>query len=201
MQKPNGFDEAKEYGNFTPVELGGHYAVIKQVSEKTASGDRPMTVVLFDFCEPDPQKNYFSDQFQSDNREDKKWPYAGSMYLMVQDWNDPTKTSKAFKTFCTSYEKSNGVKINWGGNAWAQQFKGKKIGVVFGEVENEYDGKVTMRRNPRWFCSWDSVEIANIPNPKYLNGSSPATPAQQSNQADVNSFVNIVNDLEDEIPF
>lgn len=201
MQKPNGFDEAREYGNFTPVELGGHYAVIKQVTERTTETGKPMVVVLFDFCEPDQQKNYFSDQFQNDNREDKKWPYAGSMYLMVQDWNDPSKTNSKFKTFCTSYKKSNNTDITWGGNAWAQQFKGKKIGIVFGEVENEYDGKVTMRRNPRWFCSWDSVGTANIPRPVYLNGSGPAAPAQQTNQADVNSFVNIGNGLEDEIPF
>ena len=201
MQKPNGFDEAKEFGGFTPVELGGHYAVIKQVTERSTSNGKPMVVVLFDFCNPDPQENYFSNQFQSDNREDKKWPYAGSMYLMVQDWNDPSKTNKNFKTFCTSFKKSNGTDITCGGKSWGQQFKGKKIGVVFGEVENEFDGKITMRRNPRWFCSWDNVETAGIPRPKYLNGSGPATANQQTDQATVNSFVDIPNDMVDEIPF
>lgn len=201
MQKPNGFDEAKEYGEFIPVDLGGHYAVIKQVTERSTGDGKPMVVVLFDFCSPDQQENYFSDQFRNDNREEKKWPYAGSLYLMTQDWSDPNKTNKNFKTFCTSYEKSNGTKVVWGGNTWAQQFKGKRIGVVFGEVENEYDGKVTMRRNPRWFCSWDSVPKASIPRPKYLNGQGPAVTNQQTDQATVNSFVNIPNDLTDEIPF
>lgn len=203
MQKPNGFDEAKEFGNFTPIDLGGHYATIKQVTETTSSTGKPMVVVLFDFCSPDKQVGYFADQFQKSNKEDKKWPYAGSVYLMVYDWSDPNKTSKNFKTFCTSYEHSNNTTISWGGNAWAQQFKGKRIGVVFGEVENEYDGKISMRRNPRWFCSWDNVKTANIPNPKYLNGQGPATPPadQQSVQASVDSFVNVEDNLEDEIPF
>ena len=117
MQKPSGYDEAQTIGQFTPVELGGHYAIIKQVSERKTEKGKDMIVVLFDFCKPDKQAGYFKSQFENDDREDKKWPFAGSKYIMINDFSDPTKTSKAFKTFCTCAEKSNGMSIVWNGNA------------------------------------------------------------------------------------
>lgn len=202
MNKPTGYDEAQVSGEFTPVELGGHYAVIKQVAERQSSAGKDMVVVLFDFVVPDQQAGYFQSTFDLDDRPDKKWPYNGSMYIMVNDYKDSTKTSRNFKTFCSCAEKSNNFDIKWGGSNWAAQFKGKRIGVVYGEVENEYDGKITMRHQPRWFCNFDKAADARIPNPKYLNGTAPrvpvsTTPALVSNDG----FVNIPEGADDEIPF
>lgn len=176
MQKPNGYDEARESGGYTPVELGGHYAVVKQVVEKQSSTGKPMIVVLFDFCEPDKQPGYFAESFESDNREDKKWPFAGTKYIMVQDFQDTNKTSRQFKTFCSCVEKSNNMTISWGGSDWSKQFKGKKIGVIYGEEEQEYDGEKSMRTLPRFFCQWERVKGAAIPAAKYLTISEPVVP-------------------------
>lgn len=204
MQKPSGYDEAQASGEFTPVELGGHYAVIKQVAERQSSTGKDMIVVLFDFCVPDKQPGYFDAAFKGDTREDKKWPFNGSKYIMVKDYNDPSRTSRAFKTFCTCYEKSNNCSINWGGSGWAAQFKNKKIGVVFGAEENEYDGRITMRHVPKWFCPYDSVGSQDVPAPKYLNGVGPAqpTPKQQEEKSQqMDGFLNIPDGIDDEIPF
>ena len=210
MQKPNGYDEAQAGGEFTPVDLGGHYAIVKQVGERKSSTGKDMIVVLFDFILPDKQPGYFSEEFKNDTRQDKKWPYQGSMYILVNDYNDHQKTSRSFKTFCTCVEKSNNYTIQWGGGSWAQQFKNKKIGVVFGEVENEYEGNISMRRNARWFCAWDKVKEANIPAPKYLNGSGPAAPTNNApNTTDtttksdtgIDGFLNLPEGCDDEIPF
>lgn len=195
MQKPSGYDEAKASGDFTPVELGGHYCTIKQVSERKSSTGKDMIVVLFDFCSPDKQEGYFMDSFKADVREDKKWPFAGSKYIMVNDYNDSSKTSKQFKTFCTCVEKSNNYEVKWGVNDWGKQFVGKKVGMVYGEEENEYDGRRFMRSTPKWFCSWDAVKDARIPEPKYLK-----TPAKAPS---VNSdgFMSIPAGADEEIPF
>lgn len=201
MQKPNGYDEAQTSGDFTPVELGGHYAVIKQVAERQSSTSKDMIVVLFDFCVPDKQATYFENAFKNDSRDDKKWPFNGSKYIMVKDYNDPSRTSRAFKTFCTCYEKSNNCTVNWGGSSWAAQFKNKKIGVVFGAEENEYEGRISMRHVPKWFCSYDSVEKQNIPKPKYINGVGPATPQPQDQGQQIDGFLNIPDGMDDEIPF
>lgn len=202
MQKPTGYDEAQAGGEFTPVELGGHYAVIKQVSERQSSTGKDMIVVLFDFTNNDKQPEYFAKQFNNDDREEKKWPFAGTKYIMVNDYNDANKTSKAFKTFCTCAEKSNNMQIAWGGNAWAQQFRGKKIGVVFGEEESEYEGKIRMRRVPKWFCAFDKAPEQNIPQPKFINGISPASTANSAEtKQEVDGFLNIPDDMTEEIPF
>lgn len=203
MQKPNGYDEAQTSGEFTPVELGGHYAVIKQVSERQSSTGKDMIVVLFDFILPDQQAGYFQKSFEGDTRDDKKWPFNGSKYIMVKDYNDPTRTSRAFKTFCTCFERSNNCSVNWGGSSWGTQFKGKKIGVVFGAEENEYDGRISMRHVPKWFCSWDAVKDAKIPNPKYLNGTSPAPQSQstQDTNKQIDGFLSIPDGVDEEIPF
>ncbi len=201
MNKPSGYDEARVAGEFTPVNLGGHYAVVKQVAERQSSTGKDMIVVLFDFCNPDEQAGYFEGQYENDTRSqnERKWPFNGTKYIMVNDYQDPKKTSSQFKTFCSCIEKSNNYTIQWGGNTWAQQFKGKKLGVVFGEEEHEYDGKISMRRVPKWFCGTESVATARVPEPKYLNGQGPAT---RQVQTDSNGFMNISDDVKDEeIPF
>lgn len=198
MQKPAGYDDAQAQGEFTPVELGGHYAIIKQVSETKASTRKDMIVVLIDFASNDKQAGYFGKLFAGDSRDDKKWPFAGTKYVMVNDYNDTNKTSRAFKTFCTCFEKSNGCKVQWGGADWGKQFRGKKIGVVYGEEEHEWDGRTTMRHVLRWFCGTDAVEGANIPEPKYLNKAAAATaPAAAGNDG----FMNIPDGADEEIPF
>lgn len=195
MQKPTGYDEAKATGIFTPVELGGHYAIIKQVSEKKSITGKDMVVVLFDFDAKDMQAGYFSDSFANDTREEKKWPFNGSKYVMVADYNDSSKTSKQFKSFCTCVEKSNGFQIAWGGANWAAQFRGKKIGVVFGEEEHEWDGKRTMRHVPKWFCEYDKVPSQSIPQPKLLKK------VGTEIETDSQGFMDIASAVDEEIPF
>ena len=194
MNKPSGYDDVQVGGGFTPVDLGGQYCQIKQVAERKSSTGKDMIVVVFDFVKPDTQEGYFMEQFKNDVREDKKWPFAGSKYIMVNDYQEPSKTSRQFKSFCTCVENSNSYQIQWGGNDWAAQFKGKKIGAVYGEEEHEYDGKVSKRRLVRYFCSLDAVKDAKIPEAKLLkNVNRPA--------ANDTSFVNIPEGTEEEIPF
>ena len=194
MNKPSGYDDVQVGGGFTPVDLGGHYCQIKQVAERKSSTGKDMIVVVFDFVKPDAQEGYFMEQFKTDVREDKKWPFAGSKYIMVNDYQEPSKTSRQFKSFCTCVENSNSYQIQWGGSDWAAQFKGKKIGAVYGEEEHEYDGKVSKRRLVRYFCSLDAVKDAKIPEAKLLkNVSRPA--------ANDSSFINIPEGTEEEIPF
>lgn len=200
MQKPNGYDETQASGEYTPINLGGHYCVIKQVSEKQSATGKEMIVVLLDFCGPDQQEGCFAKEFNGDTRPDKKWPYQGTKYIMVKDYQDPKMTSKQFKTFCTCVEKSNNFEIKWGGNNWSAQFKGKKIGAVYGEEESEYNGKTSMRHLIRWFCSTDAVKDARIPEPKYINSKAPAAKSVATVSAN-QDFINVPNDADDEIPF
>ena len=191
MQKPNSYDETKAGGSYTPVELGGHHMIIKQVKEMKSQGGRPMLVVLLDMAKNDRQPGYASNEFANDIRPDKKWPNSCTKYVMVDDENG--NCNRDFKGFVTSFEESNKCEAIWG-DGFCAQFKNKKIGAVYGEVENTYNGKTTMRHELRWFCSDDKVDTAAIPKPKYEKKKAAAT----SGSGD---FMSIPDVEEEDLPF
>jgi hypothetical protein len=191
MQKPQGYDEVQVGGDFTPIELGGHHLIIKGVKEQESKSGKQMIVVAFDFAKNDRQPNYFSDLFDKDIRPDKKWPNNGTNYIMAMDYQDSNKTSKSFKSFVTAFERSNNVTAIWG-EKFCDQFKGRKIGGVFGVVEEEYNGEIKKRHKLRWFCDDSKVDSASIPEEKLLNNSS-STPSSD--------FMAVKEDAGEEIPF
>lgn len=199
MHKPAGFDATKAVGETILIILGGHHLIVKAVKEMLSKNGKEMIVVYIDTAPGDTQPGYFSHEFASDIRPDKRWPRAGRMYIVVTDNNG--NCSRSFKSFIVSVEKSNpGFQTQWGDN-FAAQFKGKRIGGVYGEVESEYNGKVSMRRELRWFVADDKVESTKVPEPKYLPNRNtvkaiPATGAAPT----VDAFVEVTGDL-NEIPF
>lgn len=190
MNKPNSYDETQLSGEFTPVELGGHAASIVAMEERETKTGKPMVVVMIDFDRTDAQAGYFKESYDNDDREEKKWPYQATQYIVTEDQNG--KCSRSFKSFCTAFESSNNTKIAWGGKDWAKQFIGKKIGVVYGEVEEEYNGEVKTRRRIRWFCSYSVAAEATIPMKKFLQQPKTAT-------ASADGFMNLPE--EDNVPW
>lgn len=163
MIKPNGFEETREFGEYTPLELGGHKLVIIKVEECTASTGNQYIKVSFDTANDDMQPNYYSVQYKQDTRTEKKW----SGVTTVFPTDSEGKTSRAFKTFCTSVEKSNaGFKMVWG-EKFCEALEGKLIGGVFGE-EEYYDsfGELKTVRKLRWFRSIEGVMDADVPAKK-----------------------------------
>lgn len=200
MQKPNNYENTQAQGEFTPVELGGHKLIIKQVNETVSKKGKQMIVVLFDFAPDDIQPGYFTKQFRDDIRPDKKWPNQATQYILTEDENGDC--SRSFKTFITCVEHSNsGFTTQWG-DAFAKQFKNKKIGGVFGSQMDYYDGKEKEKRVLRWFISVDKVTDAKIPEmsethayKNHINGYAPgSTPAGDG-------FMNIPDGIDEELPF
>lgn len=195
MQKPNNYDETPAGGDFTPVELGGHKLIIKQVSETKSKNGKDMIVVLFDFASDDVQPGYFTEQFKNDIRPDKKWPNQATQYILKEDAEG--KCNRSFKTFTTCVEHSNtGFTTQWGDN-WGAQFKNKKIGGVFGIVEEEYNGERKKKRKLRWFISSDKVAEAQVPEEKLL----PSNGTENPYDATGTDFMNIPDGIDEELPF
>ena len=188
MNKPTGYDDIKVGGDFTPAELGGHHMIIKGVREEKSKNGNDMIVVAFDFAPEDRQPNYFSNLFEKDIRPDKKWPYNGTKYIVTMD-STTGKASKAFKGFITSFERSNGVEAEWG-KKFCEQFKGKRIGGVFGVVEEEYNGEIKKRHKIRWFCEDAKADTQKIPDEQLLQ-----TPVTAPNPTQV------PEGIPEEIPF
>lgn len=196
MNKPNGYEETKASGAYEPVTLGGHYLVIKNVEEKKASNGRDMIVVYFDFAQEDAQAGYFAESFKNDIRPDKKWSNQATQYILVDDENG--NCSRAFKTFTTCVEHSNnGFKVQWGDNFCAQ-FKNKRIGGVFGEQMDYYNGEEKKKRVLRWFVSTDKVKDAEAPEisltTAYKNRPSTGSAAG-------NDFMSVQDGIDEELPF
>lgn len=194
MQKPNSFDDVNTGGDYTPIEVGGHHAVIVSVKEQKSSTGKDMVVVALDFAKNDTQPGYFKDRFDKDTRSDKKWPYQGVQYIVTED--DDGKCSRSFKEFITSFERSNNVITNWG-DKFVNQFKNKKIGVVYGEVEEEYNGEIKTRRRIRWFCEDSKVDSQNAPKKKYYAG----TLNKSASKPNDDGFMNVPEGTDEEIPF
>lgn len=191
MNKPSNFDETQVRGEFIPVELGGHHAIIKGVKEQMSKTNKNMIVVALDFAKNDKQPGYFKKQFDNDTREDKKWPYQAVQYILTEDQDG--KCSRNFKSFITSFEKSNNTTVTWG-EKFCDQFKNKKIGVVYGEVEEEYNGETKIRRRIRWFCEDSKADEASIPAAKYL----PNTPVSDKT---TEAILNVPETDDETIPF
>lgn len=196
MNKPNNFDNVRT-GDFTPITPGGHHMIIKGVEERKTKTGKDMLVVAFDFAPNDKQPSYAAQLFNSDIRPDKKWPNSCITYVVAVD-NDGN-TSRNFKTFIKSVEDSNkGFITTWGeGQVFTQQFKGKRVGGVFGRVEEEYNGERKIRTILRWFCSDSRVDNANVPADKLLGVS--AAPAQVTTSSTIPAGFTPVQD--DDIPF
>ena len=198
MQKPNNYENTKAGGDFTPIELGGHHLIIKNVEETTSKAGSPMLKVYFDFAKNDRQPDYMSTEFKNDIRPDKKWPHAGTQYILTEDKDGNCSTS--FKSFITAFENSNNCSAIWG-DKFAGQFKNKKIGGVFGEVENEYNGRRTMRHELRWFCADDKVDTASTPEARYLNGKASDTLGGSSTASSDDGFVNVPDGVDEAAPW
>lgn len=201
MQKPTAYEETQAQGDWTPIELGGHKLVIKQVNETKSKTGKDMIVVLFDFAEDDKQPGYFMEQFQNDIRPDKKWPNQATQYILTEDAEG--KCTRNFKTFTTCVENSNaGFSVQWG-DKFCQCFKGKKIGGVFGLQMDYYNGEEKKKRVLRWFCSLDKVVDAAVPDmsetkayKEYKQGG-----GMPSGGTFNDGFMNIPDDFEGELPF
>lgn len=200
MKKPNNYENTLVQGEFTPVELGGHKLVIKQVEERTSRNGKPMIVVYFDFAPGDKQAGYFTEAFKNDIRPEKKWPNQATNYIPTED-NDGN-CSRSFKTFLTCIEHSNnGFSTQWVDD-FGKQFKGKLVGGVFGTQMDYYEGREIEKRVLRWFVSMDKVADAEVPvstetkaYKNHINGyPENFTPGQDG-------FMNIPDGIDEELPF
>ena len=133
MIKPKDFDEVQAYGQYTPLEVGGHICRIMSVEETKSKAGRDMIVIYIDTDPSDKQPCYFSEQYKIDSREQKRWGIGGTMRQLVYDSDN--KTNRGFKTFIDMVEGSNpGFKVQWG-DQFTGCLKGKLVGGVFGKEE------------------------------------------------------------------
>ncbi len=154
MEMPKDFNEAQGFTGFEPLQAGGHICKIMKVEETKSKAGRDMIVIYLDTDKTDSQPNYYSNAYKNDTRENKKWNNNAIVRQLVLDVEG--NTNRGFKTFVDMVEKcNNGFKVVWG-EKFADCFKGKLVGALFGEEEylNSYgESKFACK-----FQSWRTVE-------------------------------------------
>ena len=159
--------EAKEFGEYENLELGGHEIVILDAREHKSefSGNISLKISV-DISGSDKQKGFFKKQYDENTSADKKWPTGAVKYLSLKD-----EQLGYLKGFITSLEKSNpGFKFNKKGT-W-EQLKNLKLAGQFGlEEYKKQDGTIGTATKLVQFRSLDKLKDIKIPKVKKLDGS------------------------------
>lgn len=158
--------EAKEFGEYETLELGGHEIVIMDAREYKSeiSGNISLKVSV-DIAGNDKQKGFFKKQYDENTNMDKKWSNGATKYLSLKN-----EQLAYLKGFITSVEKSNtNFKFNKKGK-W-EQLNGLKLAGVFGlEEYQKEDGTIGTSIKLVQFRSLDKLSEIKIPRVKLLDG-------------------------------
>ena len=159
--------EAKEFGEYENLELGGHEIVILDAREHKSefSGNISLKISV-DISGNDKQKGFFKKQYDENTSTDKKWPTGAVKYLSLKD-----EQLGFLKGFITALEKSNpNFKFNKKGT-W-EQLKNLKLAGQFGlEEYKKQDGTIGTATKLVQFRSLDKLKEIKIPKVKKLDGS------------------------------
>lgn len=168
MEKINNWDEieAKGMDDFKSLEAGAYKCKIMKAEEytNTQTGNKSLKVMV-DIVDG-KFKDYFTERYKNDTREDKKWDNNACKYLGLADTGLPF-----LKGFITCVENSNnGYKWDWD----ETKLKGKAIGCVFRYEEYEkQDGTKGIKTKLAQFRSVDKlseVDQEKLYSVKLLNG-------------------------------
>lgn len=126
MRRIDNWDEIKntdEVVSFDNLKPGAYVCKVLKVEDVES---KEYLKIAFDISEGD-YKGYFKDLFDSDTKEDKKWPNMGMLYRSYKK-----SAERFFASFITAVEKSNdGYRWNFD----EQTLKGKTFVANFREEE------------------------------------------------------------------
>ena len=188
IKKPANYDNYSS--EFESLNLGGHKCIIKDVKEQRNQFGNMEFRVFYDTAEEDVQPKFFSNKYLSDARENKNWPYNGSIsWLIGNEWWE-----KNLNGFTHAVAESNPDAKIWGADDILDlaALKGLKIGVVFGREEKS-DPELRVYIKPRYVCSFDKAPDQKIPAVKVKGNAAPA--------ATDYGFVNVAEDDDEGLPF
>lgn len=132
MNKPKNYESTTAFGEWKPLELGGHICRIMKVEETKSSKGKDMINIFLDIEEGE-QKGYYAEQYRNDKRTEKKWGCI--VYQLIEDKDG--NTAKGFKTFIDAVKKSNpgfNEDAIWN-DKFCDYFKNKLVGGIFGREQ------------------------------------------------------------------
>ena len=180
------------------LKAGGHKCVIKQVLEGRSQTGKDMLTISYDTTEEDSQPKFFTEDYLGQSGTAKKW--HGNHYIV--QGND--YFLKNLKQFVGAAEASNeGFEgLDKDGTVKTDDFKGKKIGIVFREEEYLANtGRKGTSVKSFYFCNYADAEDKPVPEKRTLPEQTRAF-ASPDPAAASEGFMAVADNLEDEgLPF
>ena len=198
ITKPQGYDEAPAYtGEFATLPAGLYVCEILGVKQEEYNGHSRF-VMQFDIAEGD-QKGFYQKQYNAEKQMNQEAKYKGIHRQNMEEQGLPF-----FKGLMTSVERSNqGFHFPWGTKGNEKTLVGKRFGAVMGREEFlTSDNQKRMATKIVQIRSIDGLKDAKIPEDKLLADSVPEKAVgTQASQADGDGFVNVPDDVDEELPF
>ena len=200
----SGYEDAKKAAHFLPNErlpIGAYVCKIlgvKAEEGKAAADGKKLSdrlIIQFDIAEGEYQ-DFFRRQYENMTSENKKFKGRTTIYIPRDDGSkEDSWTKNDFARWTYSLEESNsGYVWDWDESKW----KSKLIGIVFGETGTIIDKKEIVYTEARFPVSVETVRSGKAPEAKFKakNGY-----GDQSKDSGTSDFMNIPDDMEEELPF
>lgn len=196
MKVFKGYDQAKVNAQRSGSERlpAGAYVcdIIGVKAEEGKDDNSDKILIQFDIAEGD-YKGFFKKQYDDNTADDKKYKGKTTIYCPRDDGSEKDEwTKNTFAKWTNALEESNsGYHWDWDEAKW----KGKKIGIVFGDTGTRIEGKDIVYTEARYPVSVEKVRAGKAGEAKFKakNGYGKETPTD--------GFVNIPDGIDEELPF
>lgn len=191
----SGYEEAKKVAQSTggaKLPVGAY--VCKIIGVKL---EETKILVQYDVCEGE-YADFFQKKYRDSKEEDKKYKGIAKLWLPKDDGSEKdTNTKNKFARWTNALEESNpGYRWDWDETKW----KDKYIGILYGEVGQNIDGKNVRYNTFRDATSIDKVRSGEAKIPKfYAYAGYEEKPTTTANTT--TDFMSIPDGIEEEIPF
>lgn len=179
----------QEAGEFTRLPAGAYVCVIRDAKDVP---DKEYLELHFDIAAGEFKGYYDEFRASGDGRD-----WAGRLRKSYKP-----KALPFFKRFCTAVSRSNGNFVFDGGNVNSDEstLVGKKIGLVLQE-EEYYSNSGELKTKLEVYKEFpiDQINAQKVPNPKRV--SEDEKPANATAKSADDSFINVPEGTDDEVPF
>lgn len=202
MKQFSGYENASKAARSTGGRLpaGGYICKIMDVKSTEPDGDKSGNIkIMFDIVEGE-YKDFFKKQYDNNTSEDRKWKGTATIWCPKDDGSERDSwTKNAFASWTNGLEDSNeGYRWDWDENKW----KGKMIGIVFGETGTVIDGKEIVYTEARRGASVEDIRKGNFREQKFKKKNGYTGTGGSASTPSGNDWMNVDESKDEEgIPF
>lgn len=202
MKPFNGFENAQKAARYSGGERlpkGGYICKIIGIKyEEGKDGNSDKIRVQFDIEEGE-HKGFFKKQYDENTSDNRKYKGQTVVYVPKEDGSEKDSwTKNTFAKWTNALEDSNsGYKWDWDEKKW----KGKLIGLVFGETGTVIEGKEVVYTDCRYPASVSDIRENKFKEAKFKAKDGYGEQKGNTTQDGPTDFMNIPSDIEEELPF